>query len=153
MAEVKASYLNVRSGPGVEYPVVGVLRRNTMVHLVGRDMSGKWVLIQTDGLRGWVNRYYLHTEFPYTSLSFVGAPGTGQPPPPKPEQPIYQYDAVVNASSLNVRSGPGVQYQVVAVVYGGTGVYVLAEEANGWVKIQIPGAVTGWVNGYYLTYP
>lgn len=153
VAEVKASYLNVRSGPGVEYPVVGVLHQNTKVYLVGRDTGGKWVLIKTDGLSGWVNRYYLHTDFPYTSLPFVNAPATGQPyPPPMPDQPSYQYDAVVNASSLNVRSGPGVQYRAIAVVHGGTGVYVLAKEANGWVKIQVPGGVVGWVNGAYLTY-
>ena len=152
VAEVKASYLNVRSGPGVEYPVAGVLHQNTKVYLVGRDMSGKWVLIKTEGLSGWVNRYYLHTDFPYTSLPFVNGPG-GQPyPSAMPEQPAHQYDAVVNASSLNVRSGPGVQYRAIAVVQGGTGVYIVAKDANGWVKIQVPGGVIGWVNGAYLTY-
>ena len=151
VAEVKAAYLNVRSGPGVEYPVLGVLHQNTKVYLVGRDTGGKWVLIKTEGLSGWVNRYYLHTDFPYTSLPFVGGPG-GQPQPPQPEPPMHQYDAVVKASSLNVRSGPGGQYRAIAVVHGGTGVNVLAKEANGWVKIQIPGAVVGWVNGYYLAY-
>lgn len=153
VAEVKASYLNVRSGPGVEYNVVGVLHQNTKVYLVGRDTGGKWVLIKTDGLSGWVNRYYLHTDFPYTSLQFVNAQGAGQPQQPvQPEQPSYQYDAVVNVSSLNVRNGPGVQYRAIAVVHGGTGVMVLAKEANGWVKIQIPGGVVGWVNGHYLTF-
>jgi uncharacterized protein YraI len=150
-AEVKASYLNVRSGPGVDNSVVGVLRQNAQVHMVGRDASGKWVLIRTDGLSGWVNRYYLHTDFPFTSLSFVTAPG--QPTQPsRPEPPSQQYDAMVNASSLNVRSGPGVQYRPIAVVHGGTGVYVISRNANGWVQIQIPGSVTGWVNGSYLTF-
>jgi uncharacterized protein YraI len=151
VAEVKASYLNVRSGSGVEFPVVGVLQKNAMVELLGRDMGGKWVMIRSGGLVGWVNRYYLHTTFPYTSLPFVNGPG-GQPPT-KPEQPAYQYDAVVNASSLNVRSGPGVQYRAIAVVHGGQGVYVKAKDPNGWVQIQIPGSVTGWVNGYYLANP
>lgn len=150
VAEVKASYLNVRSGPGVDYPVVGVLHQNAVVYLVGRDMSAKWVLIKTQGLGGWVNRYYLHTDFPYTSLPFVD--GGGQPGPMPPQPPMPQYDAVVTASSLNVRSGPGVQYRAVAVVHGGTEVMVLAKEANGWVKIQIPGSVVGFVNGAYLSY-
>lgn len=150
VAEVKASYLNVRSGPGVEFNVLGVLRRNAMVYLVARDMGGKWVMIQTDGLSGWVNRFYLATDFPYTSLPFVNAPGPQ--PPAQPEPPMHQYDAVVNASSLNVRNGPGVQHRAIAVVHGGQGVNVMAKEANGWVKIMIPGGVIGWVNGAYLTY-
>jgi uncharacterized protein YraI len=150
VAEVKASYLNVRSGGGVEFPVVGVLQKNAKVDLLGRDMGGKWVLIKSGGLVGWVNRYYLHTTFPYTSLPFVDGPG-GQPV--KPEQPIHKYDAVVNTGSLNVRSGPGAQYRAIAVVHGGQGVNVVSKNPNGWVQIQIPGSVTGWVNGYYLTYP
>jgi uncharacterized protein YraI len=151
VAEVKASYLNVRSGAGVEFPVVGVLRRNAEVYLVGRDMGGKWVLITTDGLQGWVNRFYLQTTFPYTSLPFVGGPG-GQPPT-QPHPPAPQYDAVVNTGSLNVRSGPGVEYRAIAVVHGGQGVHILERNPNGWVRIQIPGSLNGWVNGYYLATP
>ncbi|MFL7839215.1 MAG: SH3 domain-containing protein [Candidatus Promineifilaceae bacterium] len=155
VAEVKASYLNVRSGAGVQFPVIGVLHRNTKVFLMAREMSGRWVLINTgDGLQGWVNRYYLYTTFPYTSLPFAGVSG-GQPQPPTQPQPPSQpqYDAYINTGALNVRSGPGVQYRAIAVVQGGQGVYIVNRDANGWVQIQIPGSVTGWVNGYYLSAP
>ncbi|MFN2138351.1 MAG: SH3 domain-containing protein [Candidatus Promineifilaceae bacterium] len=148
VAEVMAYYLNVRSGPGVDNNVVAVLHRNDQVLLVARDTGGRWVLIRKDGLQGWVNRYYLHTDFPYTSLPFVGS---GQQPPSQPNPASPQTNAVVNVSSLNVRLGPGVQYRAIAVVNGGTGVNVISREANGWVQIQIPGSVTGWVNGSYLT--
>ena len=63
-----------------------------------------------------------------------------------------QFDAMVNTSSLNVRSGPGVQFRAIAVVQGGTDVNVVSRDSNGWVQIQIPGSVTGWVNGRYLTF-
>jgi uncharacterized protein YraI len=155
MAEVKASYLNVRSGAGVEFPVIGVLQRNTKVFLVAREMSGRWVLITTgDGLKGWVNRYYLYSTFPYTSLPFA-QPGSGQPQPPTQPQPPSQpqYDAYINTGALNVRSGAGVEYRAIAVVQGGQGVYIVNRNPNGWVQIQIPGSVTGWVNGAYLAAP
>jgi len=154
VAEVKASYLNVRSGAGVNNPVVGVLHQNTQVYLVAREMSGRWVLITTgDGLKGWVNRYYLYTTFPYTSLPFAGQTG-GQPQPPTQPQPqTPQFDAVVNTGSLNVRNGPGVEYRAIAVVHGGQGVFILERNPNGWVRIQIPGSVNGWVNGSYLARP
>ncbi len=146
VAEVKASYLNVRSGPGVSNSVVGVLQKNEVVYMVGRSSGGKWILVKNDHVNGWVNKYYLHTTFPFTSLPVVGS---GQPIPPPPQQ---QYDAVVNASSLNVRSGPGVQYRAIAVIHGGTAVDVVAQNPNGWVQIVVPGAVNGWVNGAYLTF-
>jgi SH3-like domain-containing protein len=137
----------------VDFSVVGVLRQNTRVAMLGRDTSGRWILIRTDGLQGWVNRYYLYSDFPFTSLSFItnpAQPGTGQPA--RPEQPMPQFDAMVNTSSLNVRSGPGVQFRAIAVVQGGTDVNVVSRDSNGWVQIQIPGSVTGWVNGRYLTF-
>jgi uncharacterized protein YraI len=152
-AEVKAAFLNVRSGPGVDNNVVAVLHQNTIVYLVARDMGGRWVLITTDGVKGWVNRFYLHTDFPYTSLPFVGQSGSPQqPPPPQQPQPKPQNTAMVNTSSLNVRNGPGVQFRAIAVVHGGTEVVVISKEANGWVQIAVPGSVTGFVNGSYLSY-
>jgi hypothetical protein len=55
--------LNVRSGPGVEQPVVGTLAPYTMgVQLTGssQDVDGaRWVSIQYEALAGWVNGYYL----------------------------------------------------------------------------------------------
>ena len=150
VAEVKASYLNVRSGPGVSNDVVGVLRQNDKVYMMARSSGGKWVLIHTPGLEGWVNRYYLHTTFPWTSLPVAGS---SQPmPPAKPQPPKPDNLAVVNVSALNVRSGPGVQHRAIAVVFGGTEVLVMAREANGWVKIQLPTGTVGFVNGAYLTY-
>ncbi len=153
VAEVKAYHLNVRTGPGSDNRVIAVIDRGTKVYMIARSAGGKWVQIKTDGVNGWVNRYYLHTDFPYTSLSVAGAdaPGTGGPGQPKPIPPAKVPTTMVNASSLNVRSGPGVQYHAIAVVHGGTEVVVLGKEANGWVKIQIPGGAIGWVNGSYLT--
>ncbi|MEM7140469.1 MAG: SH3 domain-containing protein [Actinomycetota bacterium] len=55
--------LNVRSGPGVENPIVGTLAPDA----VGVDVDGEaervgsqtWVPVNADGLRGWVNRRFL----------------------------------------------------------------------------------------------
>lgn len=148
VAEVKAPYLNVRSAPGVSNSIVGVLQQNEKVYMVARSSGGKWILVKNNHVAGWVNKYYLYTTFPFTSLPVYGS---GQPMPP-PQPPPPQYDAMVNASSLNVRSGPGVEYRAIAVVHGGTPVDIVATDPNGWVQIVIPGAVNGWVNGAYLTY-
>lgn len=50
--------LNVRSGPGVEYPVIGGLSEGQSAQVVGRNPEGTWWLIvypsNSDG-RGWVS--------------------------------------------------------------------------------------------------
>lgn len=63
-AVIDTSFLNVRSGPGVQFAVLTVARGGTTVTLTGfRDASGQWVQIRMpDGLVGWVNRNYIETS-------------------------------------------------------------------------------------------
>lgn len=147
-AEVKAAFLNVRSAPGASQPVVAVLRQNTLVRMQARSSGGGWILINTDGVQGWVNKNYLHTDFPFTSLP---TQGTTSPQPPVNPLPPAGNSGMVNSSMLNVRSGPGVAFPVIAVLRGGTQVSVIESNANGWLRVGIPGAGQGWVNGRYIT--
>lgn len=56
-AVVQVDALNVRAGPGTDYPVVGVLQQNEQVSVSARNQAGDWLLIDfaraADGF-GWV---------------------------------------------------------------------------------------------------
>jgi dipeptidyl aminopeptidase/acylaminoacyl peptidase len=53
---VVAQALNVRSGPGVSYPAVGLLAQGDQVPVVGQHAaSGWWQVELPDGGRGWVS--------------------------------------------------------------------------------------------------
>jgi uncharacterized protein YraI len=150
VAEVKAPFLNVRSAPGASQPVVAVLRQNTLVRMQARSSGGGWILINTDGVQGWVNKNFLYTEFPFTSLPTQGT--NPVPPPVQPLPPAQGNTGVVNSSMLNVRSGPGVAFPVIAVLRGGTQVTIIETDwATGWLRVGIAGAGQGWVNGRYIT--
>ena len=59
--------------------------------------------------------------------------------------------ASVNTGSLNVRSGPGLQYGSIATLPYGFGVSLVARnDAANWVFISLTNGVTGWVNVNYL---
>ena len=59
--------------------------------------------------------------------------------------------AVVATGALNVRTGPGVQYQGTAIVYGGQIVGLTGRSGfNNWVKIRLYSGQEGWVNSFYL---
>ncbi|NJO85213.1 MAG: SH3 domain-containing protein, partial [Blastochloris sp.] len=63
-----------------------------------------------------------------------------------------QNGVIVNAAILNVRSGPGVGFSVVARVNGGANVLVLGSNADGsWVQVQLAGGISGWVNARYVS--
>ena len=156
VGEVKSPYLNVRRGPGTSFDVLAVLQQNTEVYIIGRSSGSTWYLVRTyGGLTGWVKRYYIHSDFPYTSLPFVE--NMQQPEQKPPSQPPPSYPAgTVNTGFLNVRIGPGINYRPVAVVSSGAQVALLGRSQGGsWLLIRIPTGTTGWVNGYYIatSYP
>jgi uncharacterized protein YraI len=55
--------------------------------------------------------------------------------------------ATINTGALNVRSGPGVGYSSVAVVYKNQTVNLLGRNADSsWLKVSLYNGVEGWVN-------
>lgn len=58
----------------------------------------------------------------------------------------------VATGALHVRSGPGVDYGVVTIVYQNQPLTLLARhDASTWVQVRTPSGHIGWVNSYYLT--
>lgn len=65
-ATVDTSYLNMRSGPGVDFDVVEVLRRGTFLLLTGNQQDF-WVEVETPtGSVGWVSSRYLNFNLQFT---------------------------------------------------------------------------------------
>ncbi len=144
---VNTGALNVRSGPGASFGVVTVVYQGQAVSLLGRYASNFWVKVRLySGVEGWVNSTYLNTNVPVSSLPVIG-PATA---PPTPTPPIAA-SAVVATGALNIRSGPGVAFNVVAVATWGEGLALLGRNAAGtWVVVRNGAGVEGWVNEYYL---
>jgi hypothetical protein len=64
-------------------------------------------------------------------------------PSPTPEP-----DLVVEAESLNVRSGPGTAYDIVAAVKEGDTLVVLGQAYDcAWLLVELPGGDEGWITG------
>ncbi|MCA9971080.1 MAG: SH3 domain-containing protein [Anaerolineales bacterium] len=139
-AVVSTGALNVRSGPGVQYGVVAVVYSGQTVTLLGRNAASSWVKVQlAGGQQGWVNAALLTAGVAVGSLAVLDAAAPAA-------------TAVVTTGALNVRSGPGVQYGAVAVVYSGQTVALLGRNGDGsWVKAQLAGGQQGWVNAALLT--
>jgi uncharacterized protein YraI len=55
--------LNVRAGPGPQYPVVGVLNASETATLDGCAQGSKWCQITLNGQPGWAYSDYLTSEF------------------------------------------------------------------------------------------
>ncbi|MCC6614712.1 MAG: SH3 domain-containing protein [Anaerolineae bacterium] len=130
--------LNVRSGPGVGYPVVVVVEAGANVALIGRNGDASWVNIQlAGGVQGWINARYVTANIAISSLP-VSAQGTAA-------------SGRVNAYYLNVRTGPGAGYGIVGTLGQGDGVSMVGRNFDAsWVEIVLPVGTHGWVNAGWL---
>jgi len=58
----------LRAGPGLDYPIVGVLEEGEIVAPVGRDTDTDWILIQADEGFAWVYRPLIRWTEPLDTL-------------------------------------------------------------------------------------
>ncbi|MFD1736704.1 SH3 domain-containing protein [Bacillus salitolerans] len=58
--------------------------------------------------------------------------------------------ALISVDSLNVRSGPGLSYDVIASVKKDESYEILSTDSE-WVKIKLTGGKEGWVAGWFIS--
>jgi len=133
--------VNVRAEPSTASEVLGILPVNTKVEITGRDIGGNWwQIIYPSGVEGkaWVTAQYVTT--------------TG-----KPEVPIVGGDAsgpaagnsAVTIQQLNVRSGPGTNFDSLGVLNANDVVSLTGKNSSGsWLQIEFADGPEGkgWVN-------
>lgn len=132
--------LNLRSGPGLSYAVLAVMPDGAAVTLTGESGNG-FLGVVYNGTSGFAFADYLSTS------------GGGSAPAPAPETPPsgnVTGSATVNVSALNLRSGPGTSYGVVAVMPQGASVSLTGDSSNGFAGVIYNGA-SGWAFAEYLS--
>ncbi|MGG5460729.1 SH3 domain-containing protein [Clostridium sp. B9] len=136
------SSLNVRSGPGSSYGVIGSLRNNDKVTIT-KEVNG-WYEIKFNGKKGYVSKQY---------ITIIQEGETSKPEPPvDPEIPPVsdkKIGKVRVGSSLNMRSGPGSNYSVVGTLRNNDKVEII-REVNGWYEIIFAGK-NGYASKQYIT--
>jgi WD40 repeat protein len=81
-AEVIIASLNVREGPGVAYPIVGVALSGDVFDVIGVNASGDWLqVVMADGKPGWISGGAAYTR---VLGSLDGVAVVEAPPPPQP---------------------------------------------------------------------
>lgn len=153
--------LNVRSGPGTSFAVIGKLTISDTVEILNRDQTGSWWLIcctKPDERQGWVSAPLIRPDFdPARANELLEvAPELEANPTPTPTPtpqataqpaegatPVVQAQtsapastadgliATVNADRLNLRNGPGTDFAIVAKLLRGESVEVLSRNGSG----------------------
>lgn len=94
---VISATVNIRLGPGTNYPVITKLNKGTKISVRGRDIENRW-LVLIPPPSGWVMRDFVTLNGEASTLPVVDAPPTPVPtptfapsptPPPTATPPMY----------------------------------------------------------------
>jgi uncharacterized protein YgiM (DUF1202 family) len=124
--------LNIRSGPGSSYPIIGGVNRGQWVEVI--SISGNWVQGRSlqDGASGYMSEGFL-------KIASSGGPVIGS-------------TAVVSnpnpSSFLNLRQSPSYTAPVMGIFYNGA-TCVIMGETDGWYYVEISGTF-GYFRGEFL---
>jgi uncharacterized protein YraI len=146
--------VNVRSGPGTQFEVIGRLTEGDTVSVLGRESEAtRWLYVPVPDttLRGWVAVFTVTTSGGLESLAIVDAadPDNNGDSPPEPEIDGVQ---IVAFGRVNVRSGPGITYAVIGQLEVEDEAVVTARSNynNDWLYIEND-RLAGWVAYFTVT--
>jgi uncharacterized protein YgiM (DUF1202 family) len=122
--------VNIRSGASTQSSILGGLYRGQTVTAI--SSSGGWTKITFADSTAYVASRYL-------------SKGKDLPVPKK----IGAGTVKITTTALNLRTGPGLSYQVIKVLKEGTKVTLTGKTARGWAQL-VNGKSTGWSSMQYL---
>jgi uncharacterized protein YraI len=148
----------VRTGPGTNYPAYGVAQAGATGWIIGKsEDSTYWVVrLNPDVVGagyGWIDAAYVQATN-VENVQTIAAPPASEtvtPPPPPPSGA----PAAMTIDYVNVRSGPGTSYPVLAVAPPGASSEVTGKSSDGgWWQVKIPTEISadglGWVSADWV---
>lgn len=122
-ASVTGDSINVRSGPGTIYPVVGKAAKGESLPVIARNQDGSWLEVELkDGKRGWVATKLMQSSVPTESLPIeakIPPAPTSQPPPAATTAPKPDYTTATIIGRVMGKDGdPKVSEHIQVTVLG-----------------------------------
>ncbi len=127
-AVIKGNIVNLRAGPGTENQIVGTAMKGETIQVLGRQ--GDWLKASKGGTVCWVAGWLVDYKDPAAG-----------------DLPSGSDLVIINANQVNIRSGPGATYPVLAMYDKGSRFKMLGQ-SSGWYKIELDNGQTGWVAGW-----
>lgn len=135
--------VNIRSAPGTNRAVIGLLPYGEEVEAIGRNEGNNWVQINYQDITGWVAAWLLIFEDDTSKLPVT----TDVEPPPASGKGPFD---LVTPFNLNLRAAPDLNSAILEVIPYNTPVQAIARSANSsWIEIKV-GTRRGWVAAWLV---
>ena len=142
---ISGGYLNVREGPGTNYGIIDRISSGTEYVFI--EEEGNWYKIQlAEEKEGWITSSFAE------KIEESKAPESAANPNVLGESTGPEVKVRIKDTSLgylNVRQGPGINFEKIGEVLPGKE-YIILEEKDSWYKIEIAANTTGWVYSLYV---
>jgi len=136
--------VNVRAGPSTASESLGMIGPFVKVQVTGRDTSGSWdqvIYTESETGKGWVRAEYVQVNAAAEIPLVETTAGSGS-----------AVSGLV-IQKINVRSGPGTEYDSLGVLNSNDVVFITGKDASGaWMQIEFASAPEGkgWVTAKFL---
>jgi uncharacterized protein YraI len=144
---VTSTQINVRAEPSTSSNVLGIIPANTKVEITGKDPGEHWWQINypegADG-KGWITAQYITTTTT-PEVPSVGGDEIGQ----------NDGNIAIIQEQINVRSGPGTDFNSLGTLSPQDVVGLIGKDSNGvWLQINFPSGGgpegKGWINAAFV---
>lgn len=144
-AVINTAFLNVRSGPGLEYGAIATLPKGYGVRLIGRNEAYNWVFIaDNSGLQGWVNVNYISTGYRISQL-----PINNVLPPAAPGVPTVTISSILAAP---IYDRPSEESTFIDYAPINSKFQLLGRSFDTvWAQIRLNNGAPGWVRTSYIS--
>ncbi|MGB1251738.1 MAG: SH3 domain-containing protein [Candidatus Promineifilaceae bacterium] len=162
IVRIAVASANLRSGPGLQFAPIAVVLFNDAFIIQEVDQSGLWYRITTaGGEMGWVTKSVTEEVSAEVYEALISTPepeSETEPEPttesdvdeeitPEPTEEPVSLNVRVTYSSVNVRGGPGLQYDILGFAYRDDVYEVKEEHPFGWLFVELEDGTEGWLAG------
>lgn len=147
------SAVNLRSGPGTEWRIVGTAPAGTTVALDGQAFGGNWVRgITSGGIVGWMfTQNLVVSEAEAGTLRQIWVEEPFNLSAPAQQGGTGGATTLTTTADVNIRTGWGTEWRILGQVAQGTPVNVDGRSPGGnWVRGATPDGTIGWIASAYV---
>ena len=152
---VNTNGVNFRKGPATSYDSMAKLPSGELVEIITipkGTTSAYWYYVRYDGELGYIQAPYVKVLGEEEEEEATDAPTTE----PEEDEEAIDIGIIVNTNGVNLRKGPGTNYDSMGKLTANTVVEVLSIpekfDSNHWFKVRYQGTV-GYIQAPYVRVP
>ncbi len=159
-ATVKNSTLNVRRGPGINYDIIGKLRKDDVVPISGVSPDGLWLVVNFTGQQGWITANLVIISGNLATVPIIEPPPSPTPLPATLTPTTQPFPDIIGLSAVFNPPTPksGQPFTVTVAIRnqgttdaGGFAVAATFLPSNAFASAHVPGLAAGQATTVNLT--